>query len=114
MNTTSYVSFDDKATHAMGVAFDNACKSVSYFGVAVTAHSFIALRIIEAAQAASATRRVSTRKVWRWIKVSASEEIRLPSPSMLQEAVLQCWLGQPRTMSAMARSLPNGASQRNE
>ena len=51
MNTTSYVSFDDKTTHAMGVAFDNACKSVRYFGVAVTAHSFIALRIIEAAQA---------------------------------------------------------------
>ena len=51
MNTTSYDLFDDKTAHAMGVAFDSARKSVSYFGVVVIAHSFMALRIIEAAQA---------------------------------------------------------------
>jgi hypothetical protein len=51
MNTTSYLSFDDTVTHAMGVAFDKACKSLSYFGVAMTARTFVALRIIEAAQA---------------------------------------------------------------
>lgn len=51
MNTTPSISFDDNATHAMGVAFDQACKSVSYFGVAATAHAFMALRIIEAARA---------------------------------------------------------------
>ena len=51
MNTALSVSFDDNATHAMGVAFDQARKSASYFGVAATAHSFIALRIIEAARA---------------------------------------------------------------
>jgi hypothetical protein len=49
MNTTP-VSFDDTATHAMGVAFDKACKSLSYFGVAMTVRTLIAMRIVEAAQ----------------------------------------------------------------
>jgi hypothetical protein len=51
MNTTPNVSFDDETTHSMAVAFDKACKSLSYFGVAITARTLMALRIIEAAEA---------------------------------------------------------------
>lgn len=43
------VSFDDKATLAMGAAFDQACSSLRHLACADKVREFIAKRIIEAA-----------------------------------------------------------------
>ena len=45
------ISFDDETTHAMGTAYDRACKFIRTFGIAVTVREIIAMRIIEAAKA---------------------------------------------------------------
>ena len=44
------VFFDDKATLAMGAAFDQACKSLPHSGQTVAVREVIAKRIIEAAE----------------------------------------------------------------
>ena len=44
------VFFDDKTTHAMGVAFDQACRSLRHFARAGKVRELIAKRIIEAAK----------------------------------------------------------------
>ena len=44
------VFFDDKATHAMGAAFDKACRSLRQFGHFNKVRELIAKRIIEAAK----------------------------------------------------------------
>ena len=44
------VAFDDKATLAMGLAFDQACKSLGDIGRSRAAREIIAKRIIEAAK----------------------------------------------------------------
>ena len=44
------VFFDDKATLAMGAAFDQACRSLRRFARADKVHELIAKRIIEAAK----------------------------------------------------------------
>jgi len=44
------VFFDDEATHAMGVAFDQACQSLPHSGLTVAVREIIAKRIIEAAK----------------------------------------------------------------
>ncbi len=44
------VCFDDKATLAMGAAFDQACRSLGYFARDVVVRELIAKRIIEAAK----------------------------------------------------------------
>ena len=45
-----YVSFDDKATLAMGTAFDQACDSLRHLACADKVRGMIARRIIEAAK----------------------------------------------------------------
>ena len=44
------VFFDDKTTHAMGAAFDQACRSLRRFGRYDKVRELIAKRIIEAAK----------------------------------------------------------------
>jgi hypothetical protein len=44
------VFFDDKATLAMGIAFDQACRSLRHFARAGQVRELIAKRIIEAAK----------------------------------------------------------------
>jgi len=43
------VYFDDKATLALGAAYDQACSSLGYFACDVVVRELIAKRIIEAA-----------------------------------------------------------------
>lgn len=45
------VSFDDKATRAMGIAFDCTCSALADTGVERAVKEIVALRILEAAKA---------------------------------------------------------------
>jgi len=44
------IFFDDQATHAMGAAFDEACRSLTRFASTAARRELIARRIIEAAK----------------------------------------------------------------
>ena len=87
------ICFDDKATHAMGAAFDEACSLLARFAGTDAVRDLIARRIIEAAKAGE---RYQARLRSRALSRFFIEDILVPAISIAPEVPISAYALVPR------------------